>query len=482
MKRTFVTNLALLLFLNLLIKPFWIFVIEVNVQNRVGEENYGFYFALLNFSLLLNILLDLGITNYNNRNIAQNQQLLSKHVSNIVPLKFMLAVFYFIISISIALIIGYDISQMKLLFFLIFNQFLLSFILYLRSNISGIQLFKTDSLLSVLDRTVMIIICCILLWGNVTDDKFHIEWLVYVQTGAYLFTAFVVFLIVSTKCEFLKPRFDWRFFIVFLKQSYPYAFLILLMMFYNRIDSVLLERLLPGTTGEQQAGVYAQGFRFLDAFVNFGLLFASLLLPMFAKMIKQKEPIVQLVQLAFLFLFIPGIIIAVASVSYRNEIMEFFYPEHTPVTPVIFSILMFSFIFTSTGTYIFGALLTANGSMKHLNIMAIIAISVNIIANIIIIPIYGALGSAIVNLVTQVFTWIVQLYLAIKIFGFKINTRLIILLCIYILFISFFGIYFKALIPSWFTGILLLGITGFLLAFFLKLWNIKTIYEIIRDK
>ena len=39
MKKRFITNLALLILLNLLIKPFWFFGVEVGVQNRVGEED-----------------------------------------------------------------------------------------------------------------------------------------------------------------------------------------------------------------------------------------------------------------------------------------------------------------------------------------------------------------------------------------------------------------------------------------------------------
>ena len=56
MQRKFLTNLGLLLFLNLLIKPFWIFGIDRTVQNTVGVEEYGFYFVVFNFSFLFNII------------------------------------------------------------------------------------------------------------------------------------------------------------------------------------------------------------------------------------------------------------------------------------------------------------------------------------------------------------------------------------------------------------------------------------------
>src|SRR5690606_11558562 len=101
-----------------MVKPFWIFGIDRTVQNVVGDENYGFYFALFNFSLILNILLDVGITNFNNRNIAQHNFLLSKHFSHLVSLKLILAIGYTVIALLIATIIGYNKIQLQLLLFL----------------------------------------------------------------------------------------------------------------------------------------------------------------------------------------------------------------------------------------------------------------------------------------------------------------------------------------------------------------------------
>ena len=184
MQKKFLTNLGLLLFLNLLIKPFWVLGIDRSVQNAVGAEDFGFYFSILNFSFLFNILLDLGITNFNNRNIAQNSHLLNKHFSSILILKLLLLSVYVFFTFAIGLIIGYNILQFKMLAWVIVNQFLLSFVLYLRSNISGLLMFKTESFLSVLDRLLMIIFCSVLLWGNVTESKFRIEWFIYTQTGA----------------------------------------------------------------------------------------------------------------------------------------------------------------------------------------------------------------------------------------------------------------------------------------------------------
>src|SRR6056297_671731 len=196
MKKKFLSNLLLLVLLNILIKPFWFFGIEVAVQNRVGEEMYGLYFSLFNFAFILNILLDIGITNFNNRAVAREHDLLRTNLARIVPLKFLLSILYGIIVFGTGALIGYSTVQFKLLFILVINQFLSSFILYMRSNISGIQLFRTDSLLSVLDRSLMIVMNGVLLWTNITSEPYKIEWFVYSQTLSYLLTLITVITIV----------------------------------------------------------------------------------------------------------------------------------------------------------------------------------------------------------------------------------------------------------------------------------------------
>jgi len=477
LKRKFVTNLILLLSLNLLIKPFWILGIDRSVQNLVGDESYGMYFALFNFSLLLNILLDVGITSFNNKNIAQHNFLLKKHFSNIVGLKFLLAFVYMIFSIVIAAIIGYDKIQFHLLFFLIFNQFLISFTLYLRSNISALHLFRTDSIISVLDRSLMIVICSVLLLPGFFRSSFTIEWFVYGQSVAYFLTAIITFVIVLKKSGKITIRFNPKFFIVFLRKSYPYALLILLMSFYNRIDGVMLERLLPEPLGQQQAGIYAQAFRLLDAVSMFGVMVAGLLLPIFAKMIKQHEPVEQMIKLSFTFLFVTAVVVAVSSIFYNREIMEVLYHSNTEHSSELLGILMTGFIGIAT-TYVFGTLLTANGSMKQLNWMAFAGMVINVSLNLVLIPRYQAFGSAYASLFTQIITAAAQVILATMVFKLRPNYLFIIKL------LAFTGVtvvfaFVSQQFGNWFYGYSFMIAASVLSAFLLKLFSIGDLFKII---
>ncbi len=477
MKKKFITNLALLLFLNLLIKPFWIFGIDLEVQNRVGANDYGLYISLFNFSLLLNVILDLGITNYNNRKISQNHSLISKYFSSIVAIKFLLAFAYAAVSFGLAFLIGYDTIQLHLLSFLVGNQFLISFTLYLRSNISGLQLFRTDSLLSVLDKSLMLILMGILLYGNVSDKPFDIHWFVYAQTAAYAATFLVVLLIVSVKGRVFHLRFDRKLMQKVLLESWPYALLVLLMASYQWIGMVMLERMLDN--GKTEAGIYAQGNRLLEAVSQFGFLFAALLLPMFSKMIQKKESIHELLRLSSLLLLVPAILLAITGICFDEEIMLALYHEIHPGTTIIFTLLMNSFLGIGL-VYVFGSLLTANGSLKNLSKIAFVGLVINVGLNLWLIPQYQAVGMAIASLCTQLVMGFLHVWLAKKTFLLKTDYKTLIRLSLFFAILLILAPISKTISSYWLVNLVLLLIGGLFIAFFLRLFSLKALFQILR--
>ncbi len=492
MQKKFLKNLGLLLFLNLLVKPFWILGIDRQVQNVVGTEEYGLYFTILNFSFLFYIFLDLGITNFNNRNIAQNNQLLNKHLAGIGMMKLSLGVFYAFLVFAAGVLWGYRGRELYLLAWVAGNQFLLSLILYVRSNLSGLLLFKTDSFLSVLDRVLMILICGFLLWFNFFEGLFTIEWFIYSQTVAYFLTLLIAIIAVLNKSGKLRLNWNLPFFILIAKKSMPFALLVLIMSFYNRIDPVLLKKMLPSPMGEEQAGVYAQAFRLLDAGQNFALLFAVLLLPIFSKMLALKQSIGKLIKLSASIIISGSVVIAITSLFFAKDIMLLMYtisPGETEIhyllridqSATIFQLLMFSFVSISSN-YIFGTLLTANNSLVHLNIVAFIGLIINLSLNLLLIPYYQSIGSAWASLTTHGITAILQLIIVIKLFKLKINYGLIfrfIILLVLMITIGYIITEYSSM--SWEISCSILIFVGITLTIALKLLNIKEFITIIKD-
>ncbi len=300
------------------------------------------------------------------------------------------------------------------------NQILLSAILYFRSNLAALQLFKTDSFISVLDRLLTIVFCLVLMYAPAFAGKFNIMWFIAAQTGALLLTALIAFAIVAGRTVVQLNIWHHRYSRMILLKSAPFALLALLMGIYYRIDGVMLERMLHDNGLE--AGIYAASFRMLDALNQFGYLFATLLLPLFAHMIRKNQDIRQLVKFSSELMLAGSVAAALICYFYRADIMQLLYHRNDAYWATIFGWLMLNFIPMSS-VYIFGTLLTANGSLKVLNLIAVGGVVLNVLLNLYMIPHYGALGATIATLITQAVAAAAHVAAAYRQFSFEYDLR-----------------------------------------------------------
>lgn len=471
MHRVFFSNLVLMLFLNLLIKPLALFGIDATVQNRVGAAEYGLYFSLLNFSVILNMLLDLGINNYTVKSIAQNPEESKTYFGQIISFRIILFGFYILFALLFALSVGYNIHQLYLLGLLGINQFLIMSTAYCRSHFSGFHFFKYDALMSVLDRTLLIIFGGAILFIPQLGFSINIELFIWVQMLCYGITLFVALILLLKHIE--RPYFKWNlpFSLSVVKKSIPYALLVVLMLLYTRIDGVMLERIHPN--GAYESGIYAQGFRLLDALFMFGMIFASLLFPMFSKQLKEsRESIIELLSNAGNLLMGGSILIVFVAITNGYFLLNLIYDHATEAVPA-FKWLMLSFLSLSLN-FIFGTLLTANGNLRFLNFSSFIGIVINIIVNYYLIPIYGAPGAAFTAFITQSFISFIQFAYCLRLFEIKINwslvLRYVILICSLVLIRFLFKTNSYVLLIQISTGTLLL----FLLSF-IQINNLKSL-------
>ena len=471
MQNRFIKNIIFLLFLNLLVKPFWILGIDREVQNLLGDASYGTYQALFNFSYLF---------------------YLSKHFGGLTEIKLLLGLLYAAVIFVVGYFCGYNEGlKLKLLFWCGLNQILLSFILYLRSNIQGLLLFKQDSILSVFDRVLAIVIMCLVLWsGWFPKEKFNIIWYLQAQTVAYIATLVFALTIVLRHTEHLSFKLNFQFFKEILRQSIPFAVLVLLMSVYSRVEPVLLERLLDDKG--VQAGIYSRAYRLFDAGNNISNLFAIMLLPMFAATLKNKLDLNNLVKTSFNVIVAMAGIVMILCVFYRQEIMHLMYrPEEAEAEAAyllrigqyanVFPLLMGSFFCLST-TYVFGTLLTANGSLKQLNLVAAAGVVINILLNLIVIPRFYAVGAACTSLSVQAVTALLQYFLAKRILKLDMGGRYWFHIILFMTTITLVTFLVKQLNVNWLIGFAMAFAINCGAIFFTRLLSLKEIVGLVLPK
>lgn len=410
-KKEFLINIILLLTINLLVKPLYILGVDAHIQNIVGEQTYGVYFALFNLVFLFQFIIEPGILSFNSRNIAQNPETLRYHLPRILGVKIVLFIPFIVAMIIGFFAWGYEVELLPLYILIGFNLFLSTTFIYLRSNIAAIGKYRIDSLLSALDKLLMLFILGILSWTPMLAAKFTIYWLVYGQMAAYIIACLIALIILRNHITQIQLFFSFSYFKKLVSWSFPFILILLFMSLYNKMDGIMLERMLDDSG--RQAGIYAAGYRLVDALNMLGYMIAALLLPMYSGNLKKPMIISNLLHLGLKLMVVGTAIASLTLIFYGSEILPYIYNAYEPYYAQVLEILMLSFVGVSVA-YIYGTLLVANNNLKSFNVLLSIGVMVNLLLNLYFIPKLEAYGAAIATAVTQMIVLLGQIILVYK--------------------------------------------------------------------
>lgn len=404
MKETsrFYSSLGLLILLNAVVKPLWIFGIDRQVQNEVGLTDYGTYFSILNLSIVLSFLLDFGLTYYYNRQLAANDKKFINNAGNFIFLKLLFAVVYAVVIATIAIVAG--IRRWDIVLSVVLIQVLTSMFVFFRAIITSQQWFKVDAWLSVLDKLLMIFLCGIFLYvpsllGYMSIDRFLL--LQIGCTALAVMTAIIILLRRSFHFSFKKL---WPQRNVF-KASLPYAVIILLMAFHARIDGFLIERI----SGPEEAGKYAAAYRLLDAANMVGYLFASFLLPYIARNWSEKKSIENVVLNVRHFLLVFSITVSCLVFFLAPWVQQVLY-HHSGTDSIQILQWCLPALIGYSLVQVYGTVMTATGHIVAFSYITFTSIVINVVVNIVFIPSWGAKGSCLAALISQTFSGVATMW------------------------------------------------------------------------
>ena len=458
MRGNFVKNLLWLQLLNWLVKPLWILWIEREIQLRMGDSWYGVYTLHFNLVLLFAVLLDAGLNSYVSREIAAHGRL--AHPKRVFFLRLGLGLLYVVLVLAVAQVQSG--IQGDFLMYALINQILASVVLMLRSVLQGKQRFVSDSWLSVVDRVVALAICTWML-RVYTPAMFASEGGVLMFQLAQFFGYAMALLLglvlvfwkksvvvsaqlgldsagremggegdIAQKNSNQKSLVDWS------KEVVWFGVMALAMSIFTRIDVQMIQRYagsallnmpdldglkLAAEAGYREIGVYAKGYRLLDAGLIFSALLSTQLLPLFSKRLATGEDNSEVIWMSLRLVLWVSMGAAMGAWFYGEPLINWLYHGQMELgatltqngvdipqamvysgeilnAAMIFKVLMLAFVPMSL-VHVFGTFVTASGNMKWLATLAFICVGVNITFNYIEIPKVGALGAAAGCLITQ---------------------------------------------------------------------------------
>lgn len=388
----FFKGLSWLIFLNLLVKPVWIFAIDRQVQNSLGHEAYGKYFAVLNFTIILSFLADAGLTNMMNQRIAQGTPL---NVRKLLRAKMLLLLAYLFVCTAASLMAGID--ALQIVVYAATIQALASLFVFLRGIITANQLFQTDALLSVLDKLGAIMLCGLFIYLPYLFGGISLQRFLLVQAATLAAADLAAFFIIYRKGLLPQdaPKEDlWPV----LKAMLPFTLILLLMALHYRLDGFLLERLHPN--GAYEAGVYAASYRLLDAANVVGYLAASFLVPFVARNAQDPPRIGQALLYVRHGLMAAAVLAACFCAVFAPWVMRLLYHTDNAYHAEVLRWCVASLPGYML-VHVYGSALTATRRFKSFLSILLLCACINTAANIYFLPKYGAIAACVAALVSQ---------------------------------------------------------------------------------
>lgn len=267
--------------------------------------------------------------------------------------------------------------------------------------------------------------------------------------------------------------------IIIFKAAIPFCITQLLMFLYTRSDSILIKKLLPD--GDFQAGIYAAGFRLLDAANMVAFLVTPLLIPMYARLEKNKTETRELIQLAGGLMIAMAGGITIAGFWWGREIMALCY-GHTDAQWVnTFTWLILGHLPIGM-MYIYGSYLTAVGLLGRQNRLFVFSVLLNFGLNFWLIPRMGTEGAAMVSCITQSLTTIGLIWLVHRHLALPVNYSWMLRSFTFFLMLTMSGWLLRMMPASWVLQASIFVLLVLVAAFGLRLLDYKKLRAILRER
>lgn len=362
------------------------------VARTIGTEEYGklsFALAFVNFFTLFT---NLGFSNYLMKEFAKDKGQGENEFSAVLALRLVLALITYLTGAVALQLLGYP-SATKVVYYV---AGLVIIPTYLTDSCEGV--FKGREQMQFIARQriayniIFNVSRCVLVflggkafglaWNRVVTD--------FLNMGVALY---------SLRRHFFKWKmhFSLPLFKKIIAGTLPFAFSTSFLIIYNRIDTVLLSYI----SGDSAVAYYRSAFVLTENLAIFCIALVGAVYPAIARLsVKDPSKAATLYNRAFFYLFLAAIPIAAGGYQLSEQIISLFYgQEYAPASsPLRLFFMATPFVFA---TSIIGNVLMAAGHAKLFTYTMTVMCFIDLVADLLLIPIYAHTGAAMATLVAQ---------------------------------------------------------------------------------
>ncbi len=391
-----IKNSVYLLFAECLAKLL-MFILTIFFARALGVGQFGSYSFIFAYAWVFSTFIDFGTPLAYTKNIAQNKQLKKEYLENIVSLKFFLG-----ICVLIAMVIFGFILKKSVIAIILAGLFV--FIDMLNESLKVIfrayEQLKFEAIGKIVEKVFFFVLgISTILWaifGTISVTKIF---LFYVLSSVAGLVVTLYFLRRFGTIKLFINTGIWR---VFLRESFPYFLMTVFSLIVSRMDAILLGIM----KSEEAVGLYGAANQIVLALGIIPVVLVKAVLPRFASLHEQKAVLRNFFNKMFWASLLMGAVISLAVYLGAPRLIPMLYGKEFAKSIPALQLLVWSFFIISFSTITSFFVIAMNKQTFVMKVLGVAAL-VNVILNLILIPLYSFMGAAIANIATQVLLFII---------------------------------------------------------------------------
>ena len=390
------------------------FIWTVLITRYLGVSDYGILGFAISLTGILAITIDFGMSTHIIRHIATDYDSAPKYLGNVIPLKSLLSIGTLVLTLIILILLKSNELTITITLLFTIERIINSFIALLNGSF---QAFEEGKYQGIGNSILNLLLFAFIIISVYTDLG------IYGITISYLIANLIalIYLYYVFNKNITKPKFEFDkdFCKKVIIISIPFAATSILYSIYYSIDVVMLNQMV----GNYATGIYNATYKLISILTLFYSVYAAVVYPVMSKMFKNdKKLLIITFEKSIKYLMLIIIPIAIATMIYSTDIIQFIYGHEYDAAAAPLSIL----IWTITLLLVNGVCnMLLNASYKEITITKIYAIAavVNVVLNFFLIPNYSYNGAALATVLSDLLIMIIQLYVIYKL-GHRVNKKL----------------------------------------------------------
>lgn len=374
------------------------FLVAILVARHLGPESYGPFSFIFAFVAVIHMVADFGLTQILVREISRNKQKLDEILGAVMPLVTILAIMGIcIVILSVQLLtLNADAAQAM---YILGASVLVTFLAAVYGAVSrAFEQMEVNALVLVLQRIFLLILVLFAL-----NQDAGLQGIAFCYLGERVFQWMFLYILVRRKYSRYTWRVDFTYWRYLIREGLPVGAGLVLRRISWYLDIFILSALSTASS----VGLFSAAFRIIQMINVIPFTLSIPVFPVFSRLALESKDrvfaiyvrvlkvfvLISLPIATWLFILGPQITIAVFGDAYQpaGEVLQIMGPM------VVFLFLNGLYV------HIFSALDKQSYFMRAVGI----AVTVNVVLDIALIPLWGILGAALATLISEFVLFIV---------------------------------------------------------------------------